>query len=154
MTPYQQNQVSRSIWRWTDPEGNRPSKSGMNPRIKVAITTPISLLIAFAIYRWRGHVVLPIAVTSIALTIGFCGLFARSTFAAIERFFLKLAKGIATVLTWFFLTPLFYLVFVPMHVGLRLKGKDPMERKCPTEKPSYWNSRPPVTRKNYYHSQH
>jgi len=154
MTSYQQNRVSQSVWRWTNPEGSGPSKSGMDPRIKVAITTPISLLIAFALYQWRGHVVLPMAVAAIALTIGFCGLFVLPAFAAIERFFLKLAKGIATVLTWFFLTPLFYLVFVPMRLRMKLKGTDPMERRCPTEKPSYWNSRPPITRKNYYQSQH
>ena len=154
MTSYQQDRVSKSIWRWTEPKGSGPSNNKMNPRIKVAITTPISLLIAFALYRWRGHVVLPMAVVAIALTIGFCGLFVPPAFAAIDRFFLRFAQRIATVLTWFFLTPLFYLVFVPMRLGLKLKGSDPMERECPTEEPSYWRSRPRITRKNYYQSQH
>ena len=154
MTAYQQNRVSQSVWRWTEPEGSGPSKKGMNPRIKVAITTPLSLLIAFALYQWRGHVVLPMVVGAIALTIGFCGLFVLPAFSAIERFFLKLANGIATALTWFFLTPVFYLVFVPMRLGMKLNRKDPMDREFPTEEPSYWHSRPPVTRKNYYLSQH
>ena len=126
----------------------------MRPRVKVAITTPLACLIAWGMYTWKGHVIMPLTVVAMALSIGFCGMFVPSAFARIERFFFRFAKVVAMVLTWILLTPLFYLVFTPARLGMKLRGKDPMKRKCPSNESTYWRPRPPVNRKNYYRSQH
>jgi hypothetical protein len=153
MAQFEQNRVSKTVWRWQ--ESREPAKPRrMDPKLKVAISTPIALLIAFGIYKWKGHVVMPSVVVAIALAIGFCGLFVPPAFLAIERFFLRFAGGVATVLNWVLLTPLFFLVFAPTRWLLALRGKDPMHRKCPTDQATYWIPRPPITRENYYRSQH
>ena len=153
MAEFKQNPVSRTAWRWQE-SGEASHPRGMNPKLKVAISTPIALLIAFGIYKWKGHVVMPSIVVAIALTIAFCGVFIPPAFAAIERFFLRFAAGVATVLNWILLTPLFFLVFAPIRLTQLLRGKDPMDRACPTEVGSYWRDRKPITRENYYRSQH
>ena len=153
MTQFEQNPVSKTVWRWQASDGP-PRPRGMHPKVKVAISTPIALLIAFVLYRLKGHVVMPSIVAGIALAIAFCGLFVPRAFAAIERFFLRFAAGVAVVLNWLLLTPLFLLVFTPMRWTLALRGKDPMMRKCPTDADSYWIARKPITRENYYRSQH
>lgn len=152
--PFQQSEVSRAVWPWPDGGANSARPKGMSPRKKVLITTPIALMIAGGIYLWRGHAVMPGIVVGIALTICFCGLFVPRAFAAIERFFAGFARIVATTMTWILLVPVFYLVFAPAHLMLRIRGKDPMFRQCPSDEPTYWTARPPVTRKGYYESQH
>lgn len=153
MTEFQQNRVSKTVWRWQDGDAE-PARRGMDPKLKVAISTPIALLIAYGIYKWKGHVIMPAVVVATALTIAFCGLFLPRAFQAIERFFLRFAAGVAVVLNWVLLTPLFFLVFTPIRLSMAIRGKDPMHRACPTDQASYWAARKPITRENYYRSQH
>ena len=65
MADFQQNRVSRAVWPWPAAGDEAPPR-GMNPKLKVAISTPIALLIAYGIYRWRGHLVMPCIVAGIA----------------------------------------------------------------------------------------
>ena len=152
--PFQQSEVSRAVWPWQDGVAGPARPKGMSPKKKVLITTPIALLIAYGIYLWRGHALMPCIVVGVALTICFCGVFVPPAFDAIERFFAGFARMVATTVTWILLVPVFYLIFAPAHLLLRIRGKDPMFRQCPSDEPTYWTKRPPVTRKGYYESQH
>lgn len=154
MTSYEQNRVSRAVWPWASPPGSTPPPQGMSPRRKVLITTPIALLIAYGMYRWKHHLAAPAAITVVALSICFCGLFVPPAFAAIERGFARFGALVGTLLTWLLLTPTFYLIFAGGHLLLWMSRKDPLNRACPSREPTYWVDRPPVTRKNYYLSQH
>jgi hypothetical protein len=117
------------------------------------ISTPIAFLVAYVLYR-HGHRVGPVLVCGIATGIAVCGLFLPRAFAAIERFFLRFAAVVGVVLTWLLLVPVFLLFFTPARLILAWRGKDPLHRRCPTDQPTYWTDRPPVTRENYYRSQH
>lgn len=153
MADFEQDWVSRAIWRWQG-AGEPPRRGGMDARLKVAISTPIALGIAWGIHRWKGHVVMPLVVAAIALGIGFCGVFVPPAFRAIERGLGRFGAGVATGLNWVLLAPLFFLVFAPIRLGLWLRGKDPMQRACPSGEKTYWIPRRPITRENYYGSQH
>ncbi len=156
MTDYQQNKVSQVVWPWTRPAGAPQGPTGMNPKLKVAISTPIALAIAFCIYKFTPthHTIGPIIIVAIASTICFCGLFVPKAFAAIERFFAKFAERVANGMTWLLLTPMFYLVFAPAHFFLSIRGKDPMNRKCPTDAATYWSKHRGIVDKKQYRSQH
>lgn len=151
MTEFKQSKVSREVWPWVSPPAPPPPR--MSPRVKVLISTPIAYGIA-AFMVWRGHRIGPATVVTIATVIAVCGFFIPAAFAAIERFFLRFAAVVATTLTWLLLVPVFYLIFAPAHWMLALRGKDPMFRRCPTDQTTYWVDRPPITRENYYRSQH
>lgn len=154
MSEFHQNSVSQVVWPRKEDEAEPDRPTGMNPRVKVLITTPIAFLIAFGIYRWEHHIGPPIVICSIALVIATCGFFIPPAYAAIERFFVRFGVGIATGLTWILLLPFFYIVFAPARLILLLRGKDPMKRKWPTDAATYWSPRPPIRRENYYRSQH
>lgn len=154
VTEFQQNRVSRTVWNWQAEASTAVESSGMNPRVKVLITTPIALLIAFGIYKWTGHTIGPSIVVVIALAICFCGLFVPPAFERIERFFNRFAFWVATAVSWILLVPVFYLIFAPAHLLLTIRKRDPMKRECPSQAKSYWTTRPPITRDNYYRTQH
>jgi len=154
VTGYKQNRVSQAVWRWQAEASVASEPARMNPRVKVLITTPIALLIAFCFYKIGGHTVGPSIVVAIALVICFCGLFVPAAFEKIDRFLSRFGVWVAKIVSWILLMPVFYLIFAPAHLLLALRKRDPMHRECPSQKKTYWTSRPPITRKNYYRTQH
>lgn len=154
MTDFKQNHVSEVVWPWTKPAAAPTGPTAMNPKLKVAISTPIAFAIAFAIHHFFHHTIGPILIVTIASTICFCGLFVPKAFDAIERFFAKFAAWVAHTMTWLLLTPMFFLVFAPSRFFLGIRGKDPMNRKCPTDETTYWSKHRGLVDKKQYRSQH
>lgn len=56
------------------------------------------------------------------------------------------------VLGWVLLPAIYYLVFTPIGLGLRLLGKDPMERRWGQD--SYWSERKPMPAPATYYRQY
>jgi len=81
------------------------------------------------------------------------GLFIHPLFNLIEQFGRWFGKWAGTVITWVFMVPVFYLVFVPGRLILKLRGIDPMCRKFPTDAKTYWVPRKPVTNMEDYKRQ-
>ena len=81
------------------------------------------------------------------------GFLVPSLFNRIERLGQAFGRVVATAITWGLLAPFFYLVFVPGRLILALRGLDPMGRQFPTDAPTYWVSRKPVSDPNYYKRQ-
>ena len=40
-----------------------------------------------------------------------------------------------------------------MHLALKIRGKDPLQRQFPTREPTYWVSRKPVSDLSQYRKQ-
>ena len=76
------------------------------------------------------------------------GLFIPALFNRIERFGKAFGHGVSTALTWLIMVPVFFLVFVPGRVILVMRGIDPMCRRFPTDAPTYWVPRKPVSGKS------
>ena len=49
--------------------------------------------------------------------------------------------------------PIYWLVFAIGHLLLRIRGKDPMQRRLDPDVASYWEDRPPVTDMETYRKQ-
>jgi len=81
------------------------------------------------------------------------GFFIPALFEKIEKVGRWIGKVFGTALTWVLLTPMFYLVFLPGRLILMLQGIDPMCRKFPTDAPTYWVARKPVSDVNEYKRQ-
>jgi hypothetical protein len=81
------------------------------------------------------------------------GFLIPSLFAKIEQAGRWFGKGVGTAITWLLLVPMFYLVFVPGRLILRIRGIDPMCRKFPTDAPTYWVPRKPVVNLDEYKRQ-
>ena len=82
------------------------------------------------------------------------GLFYAPLFHGFEKFGQLLARGVAAGLTWGLLVPFYYLCFLPGRIAMSLTGKDPMNRKFPTDAKTYWIPRPAVRNIGQYKKQH
>jgi hypothetical protein len=81
------------------------------------------------------------------------GLFIPPVFNRIEQFGRWFGKWAGLAITWALLTPMFFLVFVPGRLILKMRGIDPMCRKFPTDAKTYWVPRKPVTNLEEYKRQ-
>ncbi len=143
-----------NVWKWRVLGDPPPKKKPMNMRVKATIQAPIMVLVGYVIYRWTGHLIGPAIVWSLAAVVFIGGWFVPPMFHGMERFGAWLAKWVALILNWGLLTPFFYLCFLPGRVILKLQGIDPMDRKFPDDRPSFWIPRKPVTDMAQYRKQH
>lgn len=118
---------------------------------KFGIAMALFLGAIASIRLWRGHPVsarvLYALVVYALLSIAFLPAALRPTY----RILMKVAHALGWFNTRLILVVLFYLVFTPIGLVLRLFGKDLLNRKIDPEAESYWIPRPkePFDRKRY-----
>jgi len=151
MSMYEQNAVSKTVWRWQEESGAQ--EEGLSRPVRACIQVVIMLILG-GVLVWADKVIMSRIVFSITAIVFICGFFIPPAFAAIERFGKALGHYVATGLTWMLLVPFFYLCFVPARLILLARGKDPLNRACPTDDETYWIKRKPVDNVNHYRRQH
>ena len=111
-----------------------------------------ALVGAFFWYKNR-HVAASVlfGISGVLLVTGFL---LPSVFLRIEKLGQGLGRIVGVVLTWLCLVPAFFLVFVPGHLILKIRGLDPLSRAFPTDLPSYWVPRKPVASTDDYKRQY
>ena len=108
------------------------------------IALSVVCLLWAGILWWRGHPgALPwlLGASPVLLLLA---LVAPIALWPIHKVWMPVAKGIARALTWLLLTLVFYLVFTPYGVIMRLFGRDPLDRKIDRAVESYWTQREKV----------
>lgn len=90
-----------------------------------------------------------ITVACVAAFVVISGVFIPRAFLAVEHGFQVFGRWVGAALTWILLVPFFALVFVPGHLMLMLRGKDPLDRAFPAEGKTGWQ--PHRTRKDKDH---
>lgn len=146
--------VTSIVWPWRERSAAvaRPASTGPSKQAAV-LQAGIMAAIGALVYVWLGHRFMGLVVWSLAAVVLVSGLFIPPVFAAIERFGKRLGQWVGVGLTWGLLAPFYYLCFVPMHLGLVLKGKDPLHRQVPTDESTYWTPRKPVPNVAQYRKQ-
>ena len=116
-----------------------------------------ALLIIFSIAAgiWIGlvgsHTLLGIILVASGVTAGFVGLLSPPTIAPIFVGMMIVAFPIRWIVSQIALALLFYLVFTPLGLYFRLKGRDPLDRQFDPDKDSYWIKKPmPVDIRRYF----
>lgn len=107
-----------------------------------------------AFFLYKGHKIPAGILAGLGLVILISGFLIPPVFSVIERFGRWLGHVVGTAVTWILLVPMFYLVFVPGRLILKMRGIDPMCRQFPTDAPTYWVSRKPVTNLEEYKRQY
>lgn len=143
-----------NTWHWKMLGSPPQPKKPMNIKVKALIQAPVMVLVGGLIYYFFDHLTGPVIVWTLASMVLIGGLFAPPLFRAIEHFGMTLGRWIAVGLNWGLLTPFFYLCFFPGRIILKLKGIDPMDRKFPDDKDSFWIPRKPVPDLAQYRKQH
>ena len=131
----------------TDPVSMVKPNSGM-----ILLQASIPAVVG-AVFFFKGKPVAAGILWSIGALLLVSGFLIPSLFAKIEQAGRWFGKGVGTAITWLLLVPMFYLVFVPGRLILRIRGIDPMCRKFPTDAPTYWVPRKPVVNLDEYKRQ-
>ena len=148
------NPVASVVWPWREKDAAKsaPRKTGPSAAA-VLLQSGIMAAVGAGLYwGWDRHA-MGTAIWGLAAVVLASGFFVPPVFAAIERFGQRLGRWVGAALTWGLLAPFYYLCFFPMHLGLKLQGKDPLCRRFPTDEPTYWTARKPVRDAAQYRKQ-
>lgn len=144
-----------NTWPWKA-LGSAPVKSApMTPAAKACIQAPIMLLVAFLLYRFGRHPVMPAIVAGLAVLVLVGGLAVPPLFRAFEKLGLLLTRGVAAALTWGLLVPFFYIIFGFGRLILMITRQDPLQVRFPSpQHTTFWEARKPVPSLDQYRKQH
>jgi len=143
--------VLETVWNWRDSSGRSTGKTeGASLRRQAVIQVIVMGAIGFVLYRWIGHETFAKVVWGLAAVILVLGLVAPRAYRPVHRFGLWLGKIIGALLTYVLLIPLYFLVFLPGALVLRLQGRDPMHRRARDRAYTCWiPRRRPAERETY-----
>ncbi len=143
--------VQETVWNWRDSSGRSAGKSeAASLRRQAVIQAAVMGVIGFILYQWIGHVTFARIVWGLAGVILILGLVAPRAYKPIHGFGQWLGRAVGALLTYLLLVPLFFLVFTPGALILRLQGRDPMHRRARDRKFTCWiPRRRPATTETY-----
>lgn len=144
------DRVMETVWPWRKtPEGRPVEKTALRASIQAGILAAVGAGLFFGLHH-RG---MAGVVWGMGALVGISGFLAPRVFKAIERFGQRLGQGAGIILTHLLLVPFYFLVFVPAHAVLALRGKDPMKRQFPCPDETCWTPKKPSAKLNHYQKQ-
>lgn len=120
---------------------------------KGLIQSLITGIIGWIVFRYFDHRVFACVIWAFAVTILVSSMVYAPVFDAIERFGAALGIWAGTALTYLLLVPFYYLVFMPGHILLAIKGKDPLHRQFPCADSTCWAPRRTKLHDRHYRKQ-
>lgn len=136
-------EVTHAVWRWRpDPErrSRRIAREARAGRIRGLVQGLVGLLAAFVLYRWVSPVAAGV-VAAIALSLTLVALVSpRGAFAHLSHWVGRFAYVVGWLVTWILLPILFFLVFLPLGLTLRARGRLRLSRRPEPERETYWRS--------------
>ena len=144
------DRVMETVWPWQNGSMAQPAeKNGARATIQAAILAAVGAGLFFGLH----HKAMAGAAWAMGALVWISGLWIPRLFKAIERFGQRLGQGTGILLSYLLLVPFYYLVFVPAHAVLALRGKDPMNRRFPSPAESCWMPKKPIANLNHYKKQ-
>jgi len=132
---------SSVAWNWRDrAAGNEQARSreAKANRRKGLIGAVIGLGVAALINYW-GRPTAALVIAAVALLIGLTALVSPlGLFQRLSRGLDRFAHAVGTGVTWLLMPVLFYLVFLPIGLILRARGRLAISRHADPRLPTYW----------------
>jgi hypothetical protein len=134
---------SAVVWDWRSGDRDAPRRVREDAEIRRRglIGGAIGLAVAALVYFLWKKPVPALVIAAAALLLSLPGLIAprtagRSVARALDRF----AHAVGTGVTWVLMTLLYYLLFLPVGLVLRARGKLAITRSPDPRRSSYWIS--------------
>jgi len=121
--------ATAGVWKWRDSaaiDSRRNEKSQL--RRQAVIQALVTAAVGLIIDRLLGHHTFAIVLWSIAGFVFLLGLAWPKGYRPIHRFGALLGKLGGGLLLYVLLVPLYYLLFFPVSLWLRARGRDPLHR--------------------------
>ncbi|MFN0279239.1 MAG: SxtJ family membrane protein [Pyrinomonadaceae bacterium] len=107
---------------------------------KTALLVSAVLIIASAVFWYRGSVTTPLVLVSIAVILSFTGFFVPQFAKLFHRGWMHFAFALGYVNSRILLTLIYFLMFVPYGILSRIFRRDPLQIRKPRSE-TYWNRR-------------
>jgi hypothetical protein len=150
--------VQNVVWNWREEEA-AAADGGPLPvaaaerrplRRRSLIQALVAGLAGAVLVGLFGHRIAAFVVWGIGAAILVLGLAAPQLYRGVERWGQSLGRAVGSLLTALLLAPLFYLVFFPAAVLLRLRRHDPLHRApLPAGRTGWLPRRQPPTPESY-----
>lgn len=136
------DRVAAAVWRWREETGldgvREPALAARAARRQGAIRAGIGFVAAALIYVFWN----PVAATVVAAIATLLLILALASplgaYAWIDRWVARFAHGVGLAVTWLLMPVLYYLVFLPVGLVLRSRGRLRLIRSLDPEASSYW----------------
>lgn len=135
-----QGAVSAAVWPWREADDGPVVEDVGTRRKRAAIESAVTYGVAAVFLAFGKHIVASVVCT-VATIVLLGGLFVPPVYHGFKRGGMWLAKVVGVGLSWVLLVPFFYICFGIGRVILLVSGKDPLNRRFPTDEPSYWLKR-------------
>jgi hypothetical protein len=113
-------------------------------RVKGAVQGIAGALVGALVYRFWSHAIGTVALAGSSIVFLAAVLSPGHAFVFIEKLLARLAWVVGSLLTWILLTAVYLLIFTPIALARRLRGRDPMARAFLPGAPSYWQDHAPT----------
>jgi hypothetical protein len=135
---------SAVAWDWrkaeTRPEEARAREAAAAQK-RGAIGGAVGLTAAAVVYFFFERPVAAAVIAGIAVTITLIAFLAPLTlYKALNRGLERFARAVGSAVTWVLMTLLFYLLFLPVGLVLRARGRLGITRAADRRLPTYWSS--------------
>lgn len=136
---------SAVAWDWQrraagPAEEDRPREAAA-ARTRGAIGGTVGLAAAAVIYFYFEKPVAAAVIAGIAVTIALIAfLFPLTLYKKLNRGLEVFAHGVGSGLTWVLMTLLYYLLFLPVGLVLRARGRLGITRRADPQLPTYWTA--------------
>jgi hypothetical protein len=101
----------------------------------------------------RGHTAAATVFATLAVTVGPLGWLRPQLIAPIYVGWMVMAFPIGWAVSHLLLALLFYAIFTPLALVFRLLGRDPLQRRRPPDRDSYWTEKPATNDPRRYFKQ-
>jgi hypothetical protein len=116
--------VQSAVWNWRDKPDHKPTHLRRQAVLQATVMGAAGAAIKF----WWGHDTAGLIVWGLAIVVLFLGLTMPTTYRIVHGFGQRLGHFVGRILGYLLLTPLYFLVFLPGAIILRLQKRDPMHR--------------------------
>ena len=124
------DRVVNTVWNWREAAGrDEQSRERTGLRRSALVQTAVMVAIGCILAFLWGHHIAAYIVWSLAAVVLLLGLAAPSAYRHIHRFGQWLGRAVGGLLLYLLMTPMYFLVFFPASLILRLTGRDPMSLK-------------------------
>ncbi len=140
------NLPSAVVWDWQGGKNrggksdeSRPAREAAKLRQRALLGAVIGLTVAALVFfLWKKPVPAGV-IAAVALLLSLPGLVAPLTAGkGVARALDRFAYAVGTGVTWVLMTVLYYLLFLPVGLFLRARGRLGITRSFDPRRPSYW----------------
>lgn len=137
-------QASSIAWNWRDRSSGAAAARGREAaanRRRGVIGGAVGLAVAALVYFYFHRPVAAAVIAAIALVIALLALASPlGAYKGLTRVLDRFAHAVGATVTWVLMTVLFYLVFLPVGLVLRSRGRLGITRGPDRRLPTYWKS--------------